>query len=712
MKWTKSMLVVAAAIAASSPATAQNAAGYNWNNVPMGGAGFVSGIYPAKTEQGMVYARTDVGGAYRWDKNASRWVALTDFISEADKGLLGIDSMAVDPKSAGHIIMLAGTDYFSNGKTAVLRSTDYGNTWSVTDVTSQFKTHGNGMGRQSGEKLAFDPGSSSVMYAGTRNNGLFRSTNWGYNWTRLTGLNVTTTPNGVGISMVMPDPASVSNGTAQRLIVGVSRFGSVGPNLYRSDNGGQSFYAINGAPGNLMPQRGAFDGQGNLYITYGNGAGPHGNGGTEPMNQGGVYKYNVNNGSWTNVTPSGVNAAFGGVSVDASNANRVIVSTINSWMPQWVKEGDRIYITTNGGGSWTDVVANTTRNNGGVDWVANSSMHWTGTVVFDPFNGQTAWATSGNGIFKGTNLGVSGTTWTFNVNGLEESVPLGVASVPGGALISVIGDYDGFRHYNTWAYGAHLTPNMGTTTGLAIAGNNSSVLARVGSKVQVSLNSGVNWFDAGITNGTKGQVALSANGAVLLHSPENSTVTYRSVNNGNSWTAANNININGARPVGDTVNANLFYAYDRGNGKFWVSYDGGVNFYNPSTLSNGGESRIQAVPGVQGDIWVPMNGNGIMRSTNSGSSFTKVTSVAECSAIGFGKAATGATYPTVFIWGVVNGVRGVFRSTDAGNSWLRVNDNTHQYGGPANGGVIAGDMNTFGVVYMSTMGRGLVVGRP
>jgi hypothetical protein len=711
MKWMKSILVLAAAMGAAS-ASAQNAAGYSWYNVPMGGAGFVSGVYPARTEQGVVYARTDVGGAYRWDKNASRWVPLTDWLSEADKGLMGIDSMAVDPKGAGHIIMLAGTEYFSNGKTAILRSTDYGQTWSVTDVTAQFKTHGNGYGRQSGERLAFDPGSSSVMYVGTRHNGLFKSTNWGYNWSRVTSLNVTTTPNGNGVNLVLPDPTSVVNGVAQRLIVGVSRYSWTGPNLYRSDNGGQSFYAISGAPGNLMPQRGAFDGQGNLYLTYGNGAGPGGINSDQPMNQGGVFKYNVYNGSFTNVTPNGMNNAFSGVSVDPSNASRVLVSTINTYWSQWNNYGDRIFLSNNGGGGWTDVIANATKATGGVDWIADQSIHWAGTVAFDPFNGQTAWVTSGNGIFKTTNVGASQPTWTFNVNGLEESVPLGVVSVPGGPLISVIGDYDGFRHYNTWGYGQRLSPQMGTTTGLAIAGNNASVLARVGSSVQVSLNSGVNWFNAGVTNGSKGQVALSANGGVLLHSPENSTVSYRSVNNGNNWSAVNNLNISNAHPVADTVNSNLFYAYDRTNGKFWVSYDAGVNFYNVSNLAAWGADRIRAVPGVQGDIWVPMHGGGLMRSTNSGSSFSQVNTVSECSAIGFGKAASGAYYPTVFIWGVVNGVRGVFRSTDAGASWLRINDATHQYGGTGNGGVVQGDMNTFGVVYMSTMGRGLAVGRP
>jgi xyloglucan-specific exo-beta-1,4-glucanase len=86
--------------------------------------------------------------------------------------------------------------------------------------------------------------------------------------------------------------------------------------------------------------------------------------------------------------------------------------------------------------------------------------------------------------------------------------------------------------------------------------------------------------------------------------------------------------------------------------------------------------------------------------------------VTYAAAVGFGKAAPGTAYPTIYIWGTVKGVRGVYRSTDVGVNWTRINDDDHEYGGPGNGQFILGDMNLFGRVFMSTAGRGVVYGEP
>lgn len=687
----------------------------------------MTAVIPSKTQRNLFYARTDVGGAYRWDNAAARWVPLLDGLPEDDVGLMGVESMALDTKDPAVVYVLAGTSYFSNGKTVVMRSADYGATFArTTDVSALFRVHGNGMGRGNGEKMQVDPGSSNVLYVGSRNNGLFKSSDSGASFSRVNALPVTGTPNEAGISFVVLDPTSVANGVAQRVIVGVSRYGSVGTNLYRSDDAGASFGAVANAPAGFIPQRAALAGDGNLYITYGNGSGPHGDSRSltlpEPMDAGQVWKYSLATGAWTNVTPAGINGPFSGVSTDPNNSQRVLVSTVNQWMQQGSGWGDHFFVTTNGGSTWTDVVARGfALDTNGVSWVGGNTIHWANSIEFDPFDSRAAWVTSGNGVFRTANLDAVPTTWTFAVRGLEETVPLGLVSVPSGPLLSVIGDYDGYRHTDVSAYAPIHTPRIGTTSGLAVAAANTSVVVRVGrDKMYRSADTGVTWTQVPMAQAvsTDGAVALSSDGSTLLHTMTAGGVssTYRSANfasAGPTWSAVSSLSGRSVRPAADPVRPSKFYAYDSGSGEVLTSSNGGAGFTVSATLAAGGSTRLVPAPGREGDVWVALRGGGLVRSTNSGASFSRLSNVSFCSAVGFGKTLTGASYPTVFIWGAVgSGKRGLYRSADAGASWTRINDDAHQFGGPGNGQFVVGDMNTEGMVYMSTVGRGIVYGAP
>jgi hypothetical protein len=703
-----------------------HAQAYRWSNVAMGGGGYVTAVVPSQTQQGLFYARTDVGGAYRWDVAKGRWIPLLDGVSEDDVGLLSVDAIALDPRNSAVVYLLAGVPYFSNGKTVVMRSTDYGATFSrITDVSSLFRANGNGLGRGNGEKMQVDPGNSNVLYIGSRGNGLFKSTDAGVSFSRVASLPVTTTPNETGISFVLLDPSSVSNGVAQRIFVGVSRYGSIGANLYRSDDAGAHFSPVANAPGAYLPQRAALSQDGDLYITYGNGSGPHGDWKNltpaEPEDAGQVWKYHVASGAWTDITPPGIGRAFSGVSVDPTQPQRVLVSTINAWMQQGTGWGDHFFLSTNGGATWTDVVARGFEQDfsNGINWIKGYAIHWASSIEFDPFNPAAAWVTSGNGIFRTPNLDAVPTRWSFAVKGLEETVPLGVASVPGGPLLSVIGDYDGFRHTDISAYApVHQPPMGGSTTGLAVAAAKTTVAVRVGNKMYRSADTGATWTEVGGIRGTFGTVALSANGATLLHTfgSDGSYSTYRSTNfTGASptWSLVGGLGSGETRPIADPVNASKFYVYESNGGALKVSTDGGASFHTASTLASWGAMRLRAAPGREGDVWVPLRGGGLARSTNSGASFATLPGVSYCAAVGFGKALSGKTYPTVFIWGNVgDGKRGIYRSSDAGATWIRVNDDAHEFGGPGNGEFVAGDMNVEGRVYMSTVGRGLVYGVP
>ncbi|HTV17872.1 MAG TPA: hypothetical protein VMG12_04355, partial [Polyangiaceae bacterium] len=434
-------------VPAACTASTSNASGYCWRSVAIGGGGFVSGIVASATTPGLVYARTDVGGAYRWNESDQSWTPLEDWASENETGLLGVESLALDPSAPNRVYMLAGIDYFNNGKTAILSSEDYGQTFSVHEVTGQFRAHGNGAGRQNGERLAVDPSDGSVLFVGTRRDGLFRSTDRGATWMRVTSLDVTTTPNDNGIAFVVFDAAGTAEGATPTLFVGVSRLDA--PNLFASRDGGATFAAVAGQPTGLMPQRAVLGSDDSVLLTYANGAGPNGST-REPMDRGAIWRLARESGIWTDITPlrENQNRAFGGLSVDRADPRRIVASTINTYQQQPWGYGDRIFLSTDGGASWVDLIGErrVAMDTNGIPWIENQAMHWVGSIQIDPFNPERAWLTSGNGVFMTNDLDAELSTWSFAARGLEEVVPLDAVSVRGAPLVSSIGDYDGFVH--------------------------------------------------------------------------------------------------------------------------------------------------------------------------------------------------------------------------------------------------------------------------
>lgn len=789
------VLLLLAGLLFSTNCFAAPSVDYNWKNVSIGGGGFVSSVIAAPNDRDVFYARTDVGGAYRWDESAQAWIPLLDWVSTEERGYLGVDGIAVDPSVPGRVYMLLGIGYFSEGRSAFVRSDDYGNTWDVFDVTDKFKAHGNGMGRGNGERVAVDPNNSNIIFVGSRQNGLWKSTNRGETWTQLS-LDYTPNQNRdmheSGVCTIQFDKNDVSGGVTRTIYAGVSRETE---NVYVSHDAGATWSLVPGQPtaGKIRPQRIALTPDGRyLYVTYANGAGPHPmlwSGVTDYFNRGAIYKCDTEVGAWTDVSPEDFMqnldqvtndethlGAFSGISIDPNNPDRLLATAINSWRaPQfwavggsWIDSwGDNIYLSEDGGETWREMFRYYWMdggfypdydmiNEGGFPWIIGEKVHWNGAITFDPFNSERAFVASGNGVFSTDNLSDSYTssewvdnveqtlehgkaTWTFTARGIEETVPLGMVSLPGGSLVSVIGDYDGFVHEELdqpSPYGRLQTivngqvVHLGSTTGLAYAGQKPDVLAKAGPNkatangqdiaicgVTISNDGGVTWEQIynkpGDGSFSNGQVALSADGAVVLWAPKNGdspvNELYRYINSG--WSKCEGVSFS-SNPEADKVNANLMYAYSRTDGYMYVSEDKGATFTRRGQAGTSDYWTAVSAPGIEGEIWVPLSYAGLTRSSDAGATFSSVNGVTWCESVGFGKEAPGADFPTVYIYGTVDSVTGVFRSTDQGGSWVRVNDDQHQYGGPGNASMVIGDMNVFGRVYMSTAGRGIVYGEP
>lgn len=696
---------------------------YQWKNVIIGGGGFVSGFVTCPTKQNLIFAKTDVGGAYRWVEETQSWKALTDWISTSEKGYLGIESIAIDPQHPNRVYMSAGLEYFSTSP-AIFYSDNYGETFKKTVVP--FMIHGNGYGRGTGERLVVDPNDSTVLFCGSRKDGLWKSTDMAKTWQKVTTFPVAVTANGNGICTLAFDPASGTAGTpTKRIFAGVSTL--TAPNLYMSEDGGATWNAITGTPSDKMPQRIVITPTGYLYVTYANGAAPHGSS-TESLNKGALLKYQISTGTWTDITPNKSSApAMSGISFSYTNPEILIASTTNTWWGQnWSTSGtvygDEIYKSTNGGATWTALFSSRkiTLDRGEFIWADSMvkgqgplSLHWAACIEIDPFNADRAFVTSGNGLFMTSNLSAATSVWKFQVKGLEETVPLDLVSPPFGApLISVIGDYDGFRHDNldrSPALGRH-NPSIGSTATVDFAEKKPSVVARAGSSAFYSTDNAKTWkaLSAPITGAKDGTIAVSADGSTIVWSP-NGQAAY-TTSDKLTWTKSTGLPT-GQRIIADRVNGQKFYSV--ANQNLFISTDSGITFKSTATNTSLTQVRkFRAVPDHEGDIWIPNGSSGLYRTvtTNNVTQFKKITSVARCEAIGFGKAAEGNTYPALYIWGTVGTVEGIFRSDDEGINWVRINDGDHEFGGTGNANEVLGDPRVYGRVYLSTAGRGTLYG--
>ncbi|MFC8588814.1 RICIN domain-containing protein [Streptomyces sp. NPDC057217] len=684
---------------AEAPATGTGP--YVWKNAQVVGGGYVTGLVFNQKEKSLLYARTDMGGAYRWDSAAEQWIPLTDWLGEKDWNLLGIDALTTDPVDPDRLYLAAGTytnEWAGNG--AILRSIDRGRTFRRTDLP--FKLGGNEDGRGAGERLVIDPSDNRTLLLGTRKNGLWRSTDSGVTWRQVTSFPVKDgASSGAGISFVTYGPAG-----SKTVYVGVADRST---SLYRSTDGGTTWQAVPGQPTGQMPQHGVLSGDGSLYLTYTNALGPNG------VTAGSVWKHTPSGGAWKNVSPSQGGYGFSGLAVDPRKPSTVMVTTLGRWWPE-----DEIHRTTDGGTTWKALADKSVRNAAAAPYVGTHTGHWMTALAIDPFDSGHVLYGTGNGIWRSKDADATdsgGTShWTAGARGLEETALMDAIAPPGGAtVVTAMGDQGGFRHDDLTKVpaGRLSNPMMTNSTDIDFAQAKPSMMVRVGRggarDGAYSTDGGSNWtgFRAEpVADAQDGHVALAADGSTIVWT-QAGQAPYRSTDKGASWSRVGGLGT-GAVVVADRSSARTFYSLS--GGTLHASTDGGATFAARATNLPAG--RLTAVPGVAGDLWIAGSDKGLLHSTDGGRTFTALTTVRSASALGFGKAAPGASYQALYLIGTVKDVTGVFRSTDKGATWLRVNDDAHQWGAIGGVGVVTGDPDTYGRVYVGTNGRGLQYGDP
>jgi hypothetical protein len=668
------------------------AADYSWRNVAIGGGGYVTGVEYHPRQAGLAYARTDVGGAYRRDKPDGPWIALNDDLSGFGNDFmkLGVLTMALDPADARKVYLACGQYTAWWAPPAVLMaSADRGATW--TETRLPFKLGGNQEGRGSGERLAVDPADGARLLLGTTQDGLWRSADHGKSWARVEKFPAAST------TFVRFDPARAGT-------VFAAAAQATGPSLWTSTDGGVTWTAVPGQPEGLIALQAAFDPAGHLYVTFANATGPNG------VTQGALWKLSAAGSSEMLPVP-GEGGGFGGVATDRGVPGRIVVSTLCRWWP-----ADEIYRSDDGGKTWTGVLADARLDHTSAPWAASLKPHWISDVEIDPFAPGRATFVTGYGLFSTAGSGVADErpAWFFDNQGIEECVPLALVSPASGPpLVSVIGDFDGFRHEDLTkspAAGRHA-PHHGTTVSLDGAGTAPEVLARIhGRKGSITRDGARTWkdFPSSPPGADGGQVAVSADGSRLLWCPKDGIPCF-STDDGATWAPATGCPAGKFWPAADRVNRLHFSVYDAATRRVHRSDDGGASFRAMAGELPEGGQRIEPVTGHAGHLWHAAGKGGLWRSSDGGARFHRSPAVECAYQVGFGKAAPGKSYPAAYLWGRVGGVDGIFRSADGGRSWQRINDDRHQFGAIND---ITGDPRVHDRVYLGTSGRGVVIGEP
>lgn len=700
------LIMLAGAHSASAEARSDmGSVPYRWRNVEITGGGFVTGIISHPGEPNLRYARTDVGGAYRWSEQQTRWVAITDWISQKDWTLAGIESLALDPTNPDRVYMAAGSytnDWSGNG--AILRSEDRGKTWQRTPMP--FKFGGNEPGRSNGERLAVDPRSPQTLYLGTRRNGLWKSSDRGANWELLKSFPDPGETHGAGIVGVTFSPESGD------VWVAVSNVENA---IWRSADAGASWSSVPGQPKGQVPHQARFGPDGSLYVTYSNIAGPN------DITDGSVWKFQPREGTWKEISPlrPSTDDRFGysGLGIDAKKPGVLLVSTICRWARH-----DDLFRSIDGGITWTQIGPKANHDEGNAAFLRWGRPkvdlgHWIGDVEIDPFASNKAWYITGMTIWGTENLtdadSGKGTNWKMMAQGVEETVINELASPASGApLLSAMWDIGGFRHENLTVspVSGFYQPFHGHNTGLDYAELKPDIVVRVFSKGGAwSKDNARTWVDFPAPEGTagNGSVAVSADGASWVWSPDRST-PHVSLDAGKSWTPCDGLSA-GVVVRSERVLPQYFYGFNRSTGQIFRSSDGGSKFV-PVGEAPARDGEVKAMPGRRGHLWW-ISHNGLFRSVNGGKSWARASGnlINEGRRIAFGRPVKTGAYPTLYLAGTVSGVSGLFRSVDEAGAWVRIHEESQQFHSVR---ALAGDSRIFGRVYVGTSGRGIYYGEP
>ena len=737
---------------------------YNWEPLKIGGGGYVTGMTIHPTEQNLVYCRTDVGGAYRWDPANNIWKQLVTKSSmpseiynapdfEDNGNVLGggtarvrayrTESIGVDPSDPDVLYMTSGVDINAIG--FALKSNNRGETFKKINLPVQISGNAEKF-RAADPRFAVDPNNSDIVYYGSRVNGLWRSANGGTSWAVVDPVQVPTIypyddvprldfenpVNAGGITGVVFDETSGTNanGLTNRIYIS-----NEGTGIMKTENAGDTWTTIlaNQFADKIQIVNGV------LYI-----------GSTTT----GLNKYTPAGGA-VNISPSG-QSNIREFAVDPNDEEVVYACNIFGFK--------QFYRTTDGGSNWTTLGTNTNSVSGRSNFISPEIPWKTSTTVtdylsvgelsIDPFNSSELWFAEGMGMWRATDVSNTNNTPTFRdiSFGIEEMVTSDIAVGTDGNVVVTAWDRIGFNYTGDFSEypSAQIGLSQAFSSGVSLATwaqDPNVMVANIGDfrSTTIGVFSGMS-FDGGSSwtkfpsisndvpspaNKRYGEIEISStDNTNLVWMPRNGEATlYYTTNQGSSWDLSSvpadykqltqGVITSRRALASDQVTGGKFYAYSWDPGRIMVSTDAGANWsLLPESLpsqafrakliaSQDASDKLYFATGAdyRGDASV----RGLHKSTDGGQSFTQIANIEECWALAQGKEAPGSSFKTVFFYGQMSGRGwGIYRSTDDGITWDKTVEHPLDIFDRINS--LVGSPDVFGQVFAGFSGNSFAVG--
>jgi hypothetical protein len=185
----RSLLLAAAALSCSSsaapPRSSTAAVNFSYRDVGFDSGGWVTGLYVHEST-GIIYQRTDVGGAYRSDDGGATWTWLSGNFESADYAWAtqGLAVNQSDP--SGQTVLTSVGSGAPAPSSGVYKSVDGGRSWART--LSGVAANSNCFTRHASPVLAIDAARPWRVWAAMQQ-GLWRSLDGGESWAPVAAFN-------------------------------------------------------------------------------------------------------------------------------------------------------------------------------------------------------------------------------------------------------------------------------------------------------------------------------------------------------------------------------------------------------------------------------------------------------------------------------------------------------------------------------------------